>query len=184
MSNSTPVETEVKLRLPDAKSGRALLRSAGAEKVRDRHFEDNWLFDDAARSLTAQGKVLRVRRTDTGAVLTYKGLQRVEEGIKAREEVEQPLADADAFRLILTEIGFKPLRRYQKYREIYRWGGLEIVLDETPIGVFLELEGAIAEIHTCAAELGFSREDYISESYMGIFRAAGHQGHMVFPEGA
>ena len=41
--------------------------------VRERHFEDNVLFDDAAGSLRASGTVLRLRATPHGGVLTFKG---------------------------------------------------------------------------------------------------------------
>ena len=60
---SEPRETEVKLRVASAEAARERLRRAGAELVRERHFEDNVLFDDKAGSLRASGTVLRLRRT-------------------------------------------------------------------------------------------------------------------------
>ena len=55
-------------------------------------------------------------------------------------------------------------------------------MDETPIGIFLEIEGDAEGIHAVAAELGFSPSDYVTESYVGLFFAEGGQGDMVFPE--
>jgi adenylate cyclase class 2 len=82
---------------------------------------------------------------------------------------------------LLGRLGFQPVFRYQKYRETYRWGQVEIVVDETPVGTFLEIEGPIAAIHETARALGFGPERYLAESYPSLFFARGGQGHMVFP---
>ena len=71
-----PRETEIKLRLASVEAARESLRRIGARLVRERHFEDNVLFDDAAGSLRARGTVLRLRRTPHGAFLTFKGPRR------------------------------------------------------------------------------------------------------------
>jgi hypothetical protein len=42
---------------------------------------------------------------------------------------------------------------------------LKLTLDETPIGVFVELEGERREIDRAARMLGFARSDYINKSY-------------------
>jgi adenylate cyclase class 2 len=57
---------------------------------------------------------------------------------------------------------------------------VEVVVDETPIGVFLEIEGGAAEIHAAAAALGHTRSDYILDSYPALFAATGRSGDMVF----
>ncbi|MGB0035232.1 MAG: hypothetical protein WBP79_07145, partial [Candidatus Acidiferrales bacterium] len=48
---------------------------------------------------------------------------------------------------------------------------LKVVLDETPIGAYLELEGAPADIDRGAAQLGFSSSDYITQTYGGLYLA-------------
>ena len=70
--------------------------------------------------------------------------------------------------------------RYQKYREVYRWNDVEVVVDETPIGSFLEIEGDLAAIHAAAADLGYGPADYIRESYAALFLAGGGRGDMLF----
>jgi adenylate cyclase class 2 len=70
--------------------------------------------------------------------------------------------------------------RYQKYRETYAWKDVEIVVDETPIGTFLEIEGPLEGIHAAAAALGYGRDDYVTDSYAGLFFASGGTGDMVF----
>ena len=176
-----PRETEVKLRLSSAEDARARLRRAGARLSRERHFEENVLFDDAAGTLRARGVVLRLRETPHGGVLTFKGPREIEGGVKSREERETEVGDADEARAILHGLGYRPQFRYQKHRETWTHRGQEIEVDETPIGAFLEIEGEADGIHAVAAELGFSPSDYVTESYVGLFFAGGGQGDMVFP---
>jgi adenylate cyclase class 2 len=174
------VESEIKLRVGRLDEARAALARLGAAEVRARHLEDNVLFDDAASSLAAAGCLLRVRRAEADGVLTWKGPRRDREGVKTRREVETTVGDPDALRAILEALGFRPVFRYQKYREVYRWKDVEIVLDETPIGSFLEIEGELAGIHAAAAALGYAPRDYIRDSYGALFAAAGGRGDMVF----
>jgi adenylate cyclase class 2 len=175
-----PVEEEIKLRVADAAAARRAMRRAGARLVRPRHFEDNLLLDDRRRSLRSRGEVLRVRRTPDASVLTFKG-RRLDAGpVKSRPEVEVAVGDGDGVLRILEAIGFSPTFRYQKYRETWRRGGAEIVIDETPVGTFLEIEGPAAAIHRTAAALGFARDDYMTDSYVDLFLAAGGRGDMVF----
>lgn len=138
------------------------------------------LYDDASGSLRRAGVLLRLRRAAGRAVVTYKGKVAERADVKAREELEVEVSDADAFEAILAAIGLLPCFRYQKYRETYGHGNAEIVIDETPVGTFLEIEADPAEIHALAQALGFSREDYVLDSYVALFLAGGGTGDMVF----
>jgi adenylate cyclase class 2 len=115
-------------------------------------------------------------------VLTYKGARRVQDGLKIREEIETEVKDADALQLLLERLGFRPVFRYQKYRETWSLHDQTVVVDETPIGDFVEIEGAREGIHRVAEALGFSRADYLTDSYVALFFAAGGRGDMVFPK--
>ncbi len=174
------VESEIKLRVGRLDEACGALARLGAERVRARHLEDNVLFDDASGSLAGAGCLLRVRRTPKGGLLTYKGPRRDREGVKTRREVETTVGDADALQAIVEALGFRRVFRYQKYREVYRWNDVEIVVDDTPIGSFLEIEGTLPGIHEAAAALGYAPADYIRDSYVALFAAAGGQGDMVF----
>ncbi len=58
--------------------------------------------------------------------------------------------------------------RYEKFRTTYALRsvpGLKIELDETPVGIYLELEGSFAAIDRGASLLGFGRKDYLKDSY-------------------
>ena len=152
----------------------------GARLVRARHFEDNLLFDDERGRLGAAGRLLRLRRTPEGGRLTFKG-PRLDSGeVKARQEIEVSVPEPDLLQSLLAAIGLRPVFRYQKYRETYSWKDVEIVVDETPVGTFLEIEGSVEEIHAAAAALGYGRADYVTDSYATLFFAAGGRGDMIF----
>jgi adenylate cyclase class 2 len=177
---SGPRETEVKLRARDLARVRAALQQKGALLVRERHFEENVLFDDAARTLRDSGTVLRLRRTPAGGTLTFKGPRSFEAGIKSREERETAVDQPAALHAILKRLGYQQVFRYQKYRESWSYLGQQVELDETPIGDFVEVEGDAEGIRRVSAELGYTEQDFVGESYVGLFFAGGGQGDMVF----
>jgi adenylate cyclase class 2 len=177
---SEPRETEVKLRLESPDVIRERLRALGAVVVRERHFEENVLFDDAGGSLRQSGTVLRLRQTSHGGVLTFKGPRELQGGIKSREERESAVEAPEEVRAILRNLGFRPVFRYEKYRESWSYHGQRVEIDQMPIGTFLEIEGDALGIATVAGELGFAPADYLADSYVGLFVAGGGQGDMVF----
>ena len=178
---SRTIETEIKIRIADPAKARASLAEMGARRTRERHLEDNLLFDDERRALLSTGSILRLRRTPGLAVLTLKGPRTIEAGMKSRPELETTVGDADVLQAMLLGLGLRPAFRYQKYREAWEWEGQEIVVDETPIGDFLEIEGDREGIARAATLLGFSPRDYVADSYVGLFLAGGGKGDMVFP---
>ena len=177
---SDGVETEIKLRATSPEAARTAVAGLGARLKQARHFEDNLLLDDARGRLRAKGCVLRLRRTPEGGLLTYKGPRQGDLSVKSRPETEVAVPDADTLQAILAALGLRPVFRYQKYREAWAWNDVEVVIDETPIGTFLEIEGKEAGIHAAAAGLGYQRADYLTDSYVGLFFAAGGKGDMVF----
>jgi adenylate cyclase class 2 len=114
--------------------------------------------------------------------MTFKGPRSEAGGIKTREEIEVVVADPAAAEAILACLGFRGVFRYQKYRESYVWKDVEIVVDETPIGTFLEIEGTPAAIHAASAALDRRPEEFITASYSGLFFASGGTGDMLFRE--
>ena len=174
------VEREIKLRAEGPDAARDALRRLGARLIRPRHLEDNVLLDDEARRLRDAGTLLRIRRTPDGARLTFKAARMDSGEVKARHEIEVTVGEPDALQSLLAALGLRPVFRYQKYRETYSWKDVEIVVDETPIGTFLEVEGPVEGIRAAAAALGYSAGDYITDSYASLFFAAGGRGDMVF----
>jgi adenylate cyclase class 2 len=173
-------ETEVKLRVADPEQGRKTVMRIGAMPMQPRHFEENAFIDDEAGSVLARGSLLRIRRVGGKGLLTFKGPRKVVEGLKQREEIEVIVPDSDNLERLFAALGYAPIFRYQKYREVYRWREVEIVVDETPIGTFLEIEGDVKGIHAAADAMGYTPKDYISDSYASLFYASGGRGDMVF----
>jgi adenylate cyclase class 2 len=163
-------EIEVKLPVSTARKGRLLLRRAGFSVVRRRVFEANVVFDTKHGTLLKRGVLLRTRLAGQESTLTYKGPP-VPGRHKSRREIELSLSDPDSFRQILHQLGYESTFRYEKYRTEYRKRDSQglITLDETPIGVFLELEGSPGWIDRIARHLGFSQVLYITDSYGNLY---------------
>ena len=168
MSSHGGYETEIKLRLPENLNPiRRKLRDTRFHIAKGRLLESNTLFDNPEQSLRNQGKLIRIRHAGPRSVLTYKGPSAQSTRHKSRPEIEVDLPDPETFEQILRHIGYDPSFRYEKFRTEYaaRGGGGMVMLDETPIGNFLEVEGGARWIDRTAKLLGFSREDYIVSSY-------------------
>jgi adenylate cyclase class 2 len=161
-------EVEVKLPFDSPSEARRKLAALGAELIHERRFEENVLFDRDGGALAAEGKLLRVRRDGPRALLTYKAPVTGRHRHKVRLEEETELADPDAMERILRGLSFRPVYRYQKYRTLFELQGVHACLDETPIGCYVELEGAPEEIDRLAARLGFGEEQYVVDSYLAL----------------
>lgn len=180
---ASPIEVEVKIAVTSASRVRRILRDTRFSVVGPRVFEQNLVLDNARGSLKSNGLLLRVRTSGRrnaveGALCTFKGpAKETPTHHKKRVEREFTASDADECLAVFAGIGFHPAFRYEKYRTVFarraRKGekgkqGL-VTLDETPIGVFMELEGPALWIDRTAKELGFSRADYITMSYARLW---------------
>jgi len=171
-------EVEIKLGFDSAEQARAALDTLAPICVAERAFEDNIVYDRKADPLKGSGRLLRLRRVSGRAIVTFKEPVPGEHRHKVRGEAETRVEDAEAFERILAGLGFHPFYRYQKYRTHFRLDDLELLLDETPIGCFVELEGPPAAIDRAAAAMGRSPADYILETYREIHeRIARERGH-------
>lgn len=68
-------------------------------------------------------------------------------------------------------LGLRSKFRYEKYRTTFRFRGVVVDLDETPVGAFLELEGTPKAIDRVARDLGFSAQDYVKATYYDLYAA-------------
>jgi adenylate cyclase class 2 len=176
VANEIPIETEVKLRFSGSPAAAiALIEQAGYTRHTPRTLELDQLFDLPNSPLRASDQIIRLRRESsdqsTQWTLTYKG-PATRERYKSREEIETRLEDGSNFTLILTRLGYIPVFRYEKYRTKFCTSlskGL-VTVDETPMGVFLELEGAREWIDETAIKLGFCSEDYVVSSYAALWK--------------
>jgi adenylate cyclase, class 2 len=110
-------------------------------------------------------------------VLTYKApiaeptTARVTRRYKEREEIEVEVGHGADLGRILEGLGMHPGFRYEKYRTKYtlkNLPGLVLDLDETPAGIFLELEGPRRQIDRAARLLGYTKSDYDCRSYWDL----------------
>jgi adenylate cyclase, class 2 len=166
-------EIEIKLRLNGNLSEiKHSLRDQGFRVSKSRAYESNVLLDTSQRALRSHGKLIRVRRVGARSVLTYKGPSEAGK-YKKRHEIEIPLTDAFGLEQILNEMGYHPIFRYEKFRTEYCKGpgNGKVLLDETPIGNYLEIEGSPRWIDRTARALGFSASDYITRSYGYLYLA-------------
>ena len=163
-------EVEIKLRISSAAAAKRMLREAGFRVVKRRVFERNTVFDTVRQTLRKSARLLRVREIGKTAKLTYKGPPDGGKH-KSREELELDLSDANAVAAIFDRLAYHPAFRYEKFRtEFGRRGSPGVAtVDETPIGVYLELEGDPAWIDSMARKLGFAENDYITASYARLY---------------
>jgi adenylate cyclase class 2 len=151
-----PIEIEKKYRLTKKQREEVLLRlpEIGASRMGE-DFEVNILY--ASETLDPQRSVLRLRRIGSRAILTYKERFPTLSEIKHQREDETAVSDPDAMEEILDALGFTPALVYEKRRETWRLGKAEIVIDELPFGLFMEIEGTEEQIRKVESDLSIKR---------------------------
>jgi len=158
------IEIEKKYRLSETQRDEiaSLLEEFGAEYEGER-FEENILYrnDD----LIAKGALLRLRRTDDGSFLTFK--QHIENASDAKQriEFESGVDDADEVRSIIESLGLSAALVYEKRRRTYRFRSVEVVFDELPFGLFMEIEGSLSGIAEAEMLLGISALEIEHDTY-------------------
>lgn len=182
-------ESEIKLRFPSAADARESLRCLDARPVRERALEDNVLYDLPGSPLESSGCLLRLRRYGEDALLTFKAPVPEDSPYKLRTEHQTRVEDPESLHRILVALGYRPVYRYQKFRTVFRLGDLEIALDETPIGCWVELEGPPPSIDSTARSMGFGPERYVRETYLDLHRVHAAErgepvGDLLFGDGA
>ena len=166
--NSAGSELEVKFYLSRRKVMEVKLDQLG-QVIAPRVHEVNLRFDTPDLSLTASGRLLRLRQ-DSKARITYKGQGSVEGGARLRKELEFTVSDFDTAKALFEALGYHVYTMYEKYRTTYQVGNVEVVLDEMPTGDFLEIEGPDGEsIRSVANQLELNWEARILDSYTVLF---------------
>jgi adenylate cyclase, class 2 len=185
-----PLEIEVKLKVRNLQRLRRALLDMGGEETVPRGLEQNWTWDFSDHRLRQAGKLLRLRQFAGRCLLTFKGVAQRSQHFKIREERETEIKDAVTLGVILERLGLEVTFRYEKFRTSYslrvrgQRHSVSLVVDETPIGNYLEIEGREADIQQVAAQLGFDQEAFIKESYLALFaksRLGRNRRDMIFP---
>jgi adenylate cyclase class 2 len=166
-----PLEIEVKFLVRDLPALRERLLKAGGVCKRPRLFERNVRYDTPDQALLGRGELLRLRQDDR-ALVTFKAeppeLQALSGEARIREEIEFAVSDAESADTVFRRLGYHPAQTYEKYRETFTIGPVELVLDELPFGDFVELEGAEADLKPVATQLGLAWEQRLLGNYLGL----------------
>lgn len=182
--STAPLEREIKLPFASVDEARTAVLRLGATPLRGRRLQEDALLDTADGLLGNRQCALRVRIENGKGRITFKGPVQAST-MKLREELETVVGDGDVLLQIFGKLGLSIWFRYEKYREEFSQGDVIIAIDETPVGVYVEIEGSEHGIEAAAAALGRTRADYILESYRALFLKhrdlVGLTGaHMVF----
>jgi adenylate cyclase, class 2 len=181
-----PIEIEKKYRLSKKQREEALKRlpKIGAKR-KGQDFEVNTLYSGEA--LDTERALLRLRLVGKRTILTYKESLPSRSGIKHRREHETQIDNPDAMEAILEALGLVPALVYEKRRESWRLGETEIVIDELPFGLFMEIEGAEDDIRQVESRLAIKglRTESATYPQLALKHGSDYGGVIEsrFPEG-
>ena len=145
---------------------------SGEKKEKDIYFKHR---SDKERKL-----VIRIRRTKSGDILTFKAKSKGED--TAWPGVDMPLSDAKTLESILRDSDYEEVVTITKDRTTFRCGTFEINVDHIKeLGWFVEIEarGKQSErkklenqLSDFLAELGINKADIIRQGYVPLALAA------------
>jgi adenylate cyclase class 2 len=161
-------EIEIKFQVEDLRQLGRKLRDAGFRLITPPTNEMNTLYDLPGGALRARKELLRLRKYGSAWTLTHKS-----GGVKGRHssrvELETGITDGKKMDAILRALGYGPTFRYEKLRAEWTDGKGQVVVDETPIGNFCEIEGTPRWIDATAKTLGVTPAEYITKNYATLF---------------
>jgi adenylate cyclase, class 2 len=174
-------EIELKLPVADPEALQTRLPDLGFHLVTPRTYEHNTLYDTPNRDLRAKRQVLRIRQYGALCTVTHKRQPDQQDPVdttryKIRIETETIVAEREALSQIFQQIGYSPVFIYEKYRT--EWSHAldndpeamaHLVIDETPIGTYAELEGPTDWIDRTLAELKIDPSTCLTDSYGKLF---------------
>ena len=158
------IEIEKKYKIDAARRDEIVteLKDAGAKFERE-DFETNTIYGGS--TLDENNAVLRIRTTETDGTLTYKKRIENQFDVKHQIEIESKFDDPSALAEIIINLGFSPRLVYEKRRQTWHFRSVEILLDELPFGLFMEIEGSITSIKEAEMILGFDDLEVEHDTY-------------------
>lgn len=175
---SADLETELKIPVASLDEVRERLLALNAELVHPTAREVNILLDTEDGTLQRSGTALRLREYGQQCLVTFKGPTSYQGRVKVREEVEVEIAAVGPMLRVFENTGFSTAARYEKDREVWRYGSSSIVLDHTPMGDFVELEGPIGGLTEAASAIGLDPERAVQGSYISLWQ----KFRLLYPE--
>ncbi|RZU43549.1 class IV adenylate cyclase [Edaphobacter modestus] len=174
MSNA---EIELKLPISDPAAFQSRLLELGFHIETRRTFEHNTLYDTPSRDLRARTEILRIRQYGNTYIVTHKGLADPHSApdstrYKVRIETETTVGDGPTLAAIFEHLGYAPAFVYEKYRTEWSHASepsAHVVVDETPIGTYAELEGPPDWIERTLSQLSIDPATCLTDSYGKLF---------------
>jgi adenylate cyclase, class 2 len=172
-------EIEIKFPISDPVAFQSRLSALGFHLDTPRTFEHNTLYDTPTRDLRERKEILRIRQYGPLCTVTHKRKPGPDEPVdttryKIRIETETAVAEGAALGVIFEQLGYTPAFVYDKYRS--EWSlpiGSDLtghlVIDETPIGTWAELEGPTDWIDSTLAHLNIDPATCLTDSYGTLF---------------
>ena len=210
-------EIELKFPIADLDRLQSRLPSLGFQLETPRTFESNTLYDTPDRALRELKQILRIRQYGSVWTVTHKRRPHPTVDArfdpapryKVRIETETRVDDGIALSVLFEQLGYVPVFRYEKYRT--EWSHtpspieramvaaasppsdvplnptFHLVLDETPIGNYAELEGPPTWIDATVSALGIDPATCITDSYGRLFldwkqRTGSPVNHLTFDQ--
>lgn len=166
-------EIEIKFRVADIRALNRKLRTAGFRLETKPTHEMNTLYDLPGQVLRNRKELLRIRQYGSTWTLTHKSRGKIGRH-SSRQELQTDVVDGKKMDAILRALGYSPSFRYEKFRAEWAPEGKKdgkgvVVVDQTPIGNFCEIEGPSLWIDATAKKLGVQRADYITKNYATLF---------------
>jgi len=163
-----PQEIEVKFRVSNVRTLARKLKASGFRLETPRKHEMNTLYDLPGQVLRKRKQLLRIRQYGAEWKITHKSGGKTGRH-SSREELETKVENGKQMEAILRSLGYSPSFRYEKFRAGWTDGKGNVVVDQTPIGDFAEIEGQPRWIDQTAKKLGVNREEYIMKNYATLF---------------
>jgi adenylate cyclase, class 2 len=192
-------EIELKFPIDDLDRLQSRLPSLGFQLETPRTFEQNTLYDTPTRALRELKQILRIRQYGDVWTITHKRRPHPAVDArfdpapryKVRIETETRIDDGPALASLFEQLGYVAVFRYEKYRT--EWSHtpspieramvsaasppsdvplnptFHLVIDETPIGNYAELEGPPAWIDATIMALGIDPATCLTDSYGRLF---------------
>ncbi|MFH1593377.1 MAG: class IV adenylate cyclase [Candidatus Omnitrophota bacterium] len=161
------LEYEIKFKIQNKEGILAKLKKLEEEKVakdlgKEKETDIYMRFND---------KVVRIRKTGRGGLITTKEIIPTKERAKVRKETQTEVADAGALIDIFKGIGFKELKRIEKIRHTFRFNQGSVLVDRLPfMGYYVEIEaGSFKKMTGLAKKLGFDHNAGLTNSYLNMF---------------